>query len=142
MQINEILLPVDGSSHSGHAVEYAIHLAKLYEARITIVHCYEVLDTALEVSGLFAKEVRISAEKHAATILEKAAQMVKMAGVVYTTRTIWGSPGKVLYDLAKSKEFDLIIMGSHGHSEIAGMFLGSVTHKVLNTIHCPVMVVP
>jgi nucleotide-binding universal stress UspA family protein len=142
MQINEILLPVDGSSHSGHAVEYAIHLAKLSEARITIVNCYEILGTALEVSGVFAREVRKNAEKHAAVILEKTTQMVKMAGVVYSTRAIWGSPGKVIYDLAKSKEFDLIIMGSHGHSEISGMFLGSVTHKVLNTLHCPVMVVP
>ena len=142
MQINKILLPVDGSTHSGHALEYAIQLAKLSEARITIVHCYSVLDTALEVSGVFAKEVRESAEKHAAAILEKAAQKVKMAGIVYTARAIWGSPGKVLYDLAKSNEFDLIIMGSRGHSEISGMFLGSVTHKVLNTLHCPVMVVP
>ena len=142
MHINEILLPVDGSNYSGHAVEYAIHLARLCEARITIVHCYEVLDTAVEISGVLAKEVRKSAKKHAAAILEKVSQTIKMTGVVYTTRAIFGSPGKVLYDLAKSKEFDLIIMGSHGHSEIAGMFLGSVTHKVLNTIHCPVMVVP
>jgi nucleotide-binding universal stress UspA family protein len=142
MQINEILLPVDGSNHSGHAVEYAIQLAKLSDAKITIVNCYEVLDTALEVTGVFAREVRKSAEKQAAVILEKAAQTIKMAGVVYSTRAIWGSPGKVLYDLAKSKEFDLIIMGSRGHSEISGMFLGSVTHKVLNTLHCPVMVVP
>lgn len=142
MQINEILLPVDGSTHSAHAVEYATHLAKLSEARITIVNCYEILDTALEVSGVFAKEVRKSAEKHAHTILDKAAEKIKTAGIVCTTRAIWGSPGNVLYDLAKSGEFDLIIMGSQGHSEISGMFLGSVTHKVLNTIHCPVMVVP
>jgi len=48
----------------------------------------------------------------------------------------------MLSSLAKSKEFDLIVMGSHGHSDIAGLFLGSVTHKVLNTIYCPVLVVP
>ncbi len=142
MQINDILLPVDGSSHSGHAVEYAIYLAKLCEARITVLNCYEVDDTSLQVSGLFVDEVKKSAEKHSATILEKATQMIKLAGVDYTTKAIWGSPGKVVTNLAKSKEFDLIIMGSHGHSEIAGLFLGSVTHKVLNTIHCPIMVVP
>ena len=62
MQINKILLPVDGSNHSDHAAEYAIHMAKLCEARITIVNCYEVLDTALEISGVFAREVRKSAE--------------------------------------------------------------------------------
>jgi nucleotide-binding universal stress UspA family protein len=142
MQINNILLPVDGSNHSGHAVEYAIYLAKLSGARITVVNCYEMLDTALEVSGVFAKQVREAAEKQAAGVLAKATDLIKLAGVAYTDKAVWGTPGKVLTDLAKSKEFDLIIMGSHGHSDIAGLFLGSVTHKVLNTIYCPVMVVP
>jgi nucleotide-binding universal stress UspA family protein len=67
---------------------------------------------------------------------------MKAEGVTFTTKALLGSPGKVLTNLAKTKEFDLIIMGSHGHSDVSGLFLGSVTHKVLNTIHCPVMVVP
>jgi nucleotide-binding universal stress UspA family protein len=142
MYINNILLPVDGSNFSGHAVEYAVYLARLSGARITVVSCYELLDATLEVSGIFAKQVRESAEKQAAGILENTAQLMKSAGVDHVTKAILGSPGKVITDLAKSKEFDLIIMGSHGHSDIAGLFLGSVTHKVLNTIYCPVMVVP
>jgi nucleotide-binding universal stress UspA family protein len=142
MYIANILLPVDGSNFSGHAVEYAIYLARLSGARITAVSCYELLDATLEVSGIFARQVRESAEKQAAGILENAAQLMKSAGVDYIAKVILGSPGKVLTDLAKSKEFDLIVMGSHGHSDIAGLFLGSVTHKVLNTIYCPVMVVP
>jgi nucleotide-binding universal stress UspA family protein len=142
MYITNILLPVDGSNFSGHAVEYAIYLARLSGARITVVSCYELLDATLEVSGVFAKQVRESAEKQAAGILENAVQLMKSAGVDHITKAILGSPGKVITDLAKSKEFDLIIMGSHGHSDIAGLFLGSVTHKVLNTIYCPVMVVP
>ena len=60
----------------------------------------------------------------------------------YQLETIAGLPGDVLASQAKSKEYDLIIMGSHGHSDIAGLFLGSVTHKVLNTIYCPILIVP
>lgn len=43
--------------------------------------------------------------------------------------------------MAKTGDFDLIVMGSHGHSDIAGLFLGSVTHKVLNKVYCPVLIV-
>ncbi len=142
MRITNILLPVDGSNYSGHATEYAIYLAKLTGATIHAVSCYELLHASMEVSGIFAKQVHESAENQAIAILEKAVQLMRMAEVNYTTKAISGAPGKVLTDLAKTKEFDLIIMGSHGHSDIAGLFLGSVTHKVLNTIHCPVLVVP
>ena len=62
--------------------------------------------------------------------------------VEYKLETVSGAPGYVLTKMAKSGDYDLIIMGSHGHSDIAGLFLGSVTHKVLNTIYCPVMIVP
>lgn len=75
-------------------------------------------------------------------ILSVAGKIFADRGVEYQLKTIQGSPGWVLTKLAKQKGYDLIIMGSHGHSDIAGMFLGSVTHKVLNTIYCPVLVVP
>lgn len=142
MQLTNILVPVDGSSFSVHAVERAIDLAKVSGARVCAVNCYELLDASLEVSGIFAKEVTKSVEDQSNKVLEKAAQQLQEAGIDFTTKSILGSPGKVLTDLAKSKEFDLVIMGSHGHSNITGLFLGSVTHKVLNTLYCPVMVVP
>jgi len=142
MQLTTILVPVDGSSFSVHAVECAIDLAKVSGARVCVVNCYELLDASLEVSGIFAKEITKSVEDQSNKILKKAAQLMQDAGVDFTTKSILGSPGKVLTDLAKSKEFDLVIMGSHGHSNITGLFLGSVTHKVLNTLYCPVMVVP
>lgn len=142
MKITNILLPLDGSETSAHALDYAIYLAKQTGATIHAVNCYELLDSTMEISGVFAKEVIKSVEKHAADVLEKAAHLIKTEGVKFTTKAIMGSPGKVLSNLAKTKEFDIIIMGSRGHSDVSGLFLGSVTHKVLNTIYCPVMVVP
>lgn len=142
MQIKSILLPVDGSSHSDHAVNYAAYLAELSGARITVVSCYKWRDTFPEVHDALIEKMKESVEKSAAETLANAIRHLQPAGVEHTGKTIAGAPGSVLTDLAKSGEFDLIIMGSHGHSEISGLFLGSVTHKVLNTIYCPVMVVP
>lgn len=145
MKIKKILLPFDGSVHSINATKYALDLAKLYKAHVTIVHCYDEWDTNLsEISSSHSliTEIRANRKKEAEAILKQAEGIFEKQGVDYTLETIDGSPGNVLANRSKSKNYDLIIMGSHGHSEIAGLFLGSVTHKVLNTIYCPVLVVP
>jgi len=142
MQISKILLPVDGSTHSDHAVEHAIYLAKLSGAHIRAVTCYEWLGNMPEVSQSVIRELKEKLRQQAEGVLQKTAEVLEAAGVAYSVESLSGSPGMMLSNLAKSKEYDLIIMGSHGHSDIAGLFLGSVTHKVLNTIYCPVLVVP
>ena len=142
MQISKILLPVDGSSYSNHATEHAVYLAKLCGAHIKAVTCYEWLGNMPEVSESVVRELKEKLKKQAEGELQKTAQVLEAAGVAYSLESLSGSPGTMLSNLAKSKEYDLIIMGSHGHSDIAGLFLGSVTHKVLNTIYCPILVVP
>ena len=143
MKIEKILLPFDGSVHSINATNYALNLAKLYGAHVTIVCCYEKWRHKIaEVSEIVIKDVESNLVKEAENILKKAEGIFAKQGVEYKLEIIAGPPGYTLANLAKSKKYDLIVMGSHGHSDIAGLFLGSVTHKVLNTIYCPVLVVP
>jgi nucleotide-binding universal stress UspA family protein len=143
MKIEKILLPYDGSSHSINATKYALELAKLFGAHVTILHCYEWPEyMPAEVPELLIQDIKTNMKREAGEILKKAEGIFEKQGVEYKLVTMAGSPGYVLANLAKSKEYDLIIMGSHGHSDISGLFLGSVTHKVLNTIYCPVLVVP
>lgn len=142
MKIEKILLPYDGSDYSVNAAKYALDLAKTFGAHVTIVNCYEWRGYMPEVPELLIKDLQSNMKKEAEAVLLRAEGLFENQGVDYKIETLPGSPGYVLSNLAKSKQFDLIIMGSHGHSEIAGLFLGSVTHKVLNTIYCPVLVVP
>lgn len=143
MKIEKILLPFDGSVHSINATKYALDLAKLCKAHVTIVYCYEEWDANLsEIPETLIMEIKANKKMEAEVILKKAEGIFENQGVDYRLETIEGSAGYVLANRSKSKEYDLIVMGSHGHSDIAGLFLGSVTHKVLNTIYCPVLVVP
>lgn len=143
MKIKKILLPFDGSTHSINATQYALDLAKLYKAHVTILYCYKGWDANLsEISESLIEKIKLNRKTEAEVILKKAEGIFENQGVEYSLETIAGSPGYVLANRSKSKEYDLIIMGSHGHSDIAGLFLGSVTHKVLNKIYCPVLVVP
>jgi len=142
MKVEKILLPYDGSSHSLNAAKYALDLAKLLGAQVNIIHCYEWRGNMPEVPEMLIRDLKANLQKESADILKGAEGVFENQGVKYQVETVAGTPGYVLAKLAKSKEYDLIVMGSHGHSDIAGLFLGSVTHKVLNTIYCPVLVVP
>ncbi len=142
MKFEKILLPFDGSVHSINATNYAIDIAKLSGAHVTIVHCYEWPGTFSEVPAAFIDDLKLNGKRISEEILKKARDLFAEQGVVYSLETVFGEAGYVLAQRAKSREYDLIIMGSHGHSDLAGIFLGSVTHKVLNTIYCPVLVVP
>ncbi len=142
MKFQKILLPFDGSNHSLNAAKYALDLAKIYSAHVTIVNCYEWSLNFPEVPETLIEELKTSKMKEAEGVLKKATEIFENQMVEYTLDTIAGHPGDELTKLSRSKEYDLIIMGSHGHSDIAGLFLGSVTHKVLNTIYCPVLIVP
>ncbi len=142
MKMEKILLPFDGSVHSINATKYALNLAKLSGAHVTIVCCYEWRGNVSELPESLIKDLKSNAKMGAEDILKKAEGIFSKQGVEYILETISGPAGYVLVKRAKSKEYDLIIMGSHGHSDIAGLFLGSVTHKVLNTIYCPILVVP
>ena len=142
MQITHILLPVDGSSYSDNATTYAVYLANKTGAKITAVSCYEWLGFMSEINETIVENLKEKVAKQAEEVLHNTDKLLNEANIIHETRLLSGAPGTMLSNLAKSKEFDLIIMGSHGHSDISGLFLGSVTHKVLNTIYCPVLVVP
>ena len=57
------------------------------------------------------------------------------------TQVLQGHAAGVISDFAKQHEVDLIIMGSRGLSDLPGLLLGSVSHRVLHLVDVPVMMV-
>ncbi len=141
MQLKNILLPYDGSKHSANAAAYAVHLAKANGAKVTIVHCYDLNEHTVIPEG-FIIPLETGMKKRAEKYVSDCSAMLEEAGIPHEKRIIAGDAGKEITDLAKSKDYDLVVMGSVGHSDIAGLLMGSVSHKVISTMHCPVMIVP
>ena len=48
---------------------------------------------------------------------------------------------QAIVKIAGKEEVDMIIMGTHGRTDLQGLLLGSVTHKVLHLANCPVLIV-
>ena len=142
MKFKKILLPFDDSTYSINAAHCALSIAKQMGSHVTIINCYDLNPSIMEVPSPLICDLEEICKSKSENILKVAEEIFRDRGVDYILKPICGLPGKILADISKSKEYDLIIMGSQGHSDISGLFLGSVTHKVLSTMYCPVLVVP
>lgn len=131
-----IMVALDGSTYSQGTVPTAIELAKKFGSDIFVLH---VSEHDRGRAAVYSLESPADATRLVADAVEKANDAgVKAAGEVrdaaaqHTARTI--------VETAAAKGIDLIVMGSRGLSDIQGFFLGSVTHKVIQTSAVPVLV--
>jgi nucleotide-binding universal stress UspA family protein len=75
-------------------------------------------------------------------LAEKAAERVNSCFPRWTvsSEALWGSPAKVILDVSAWWKPDLLVVGSHGHSRVARLFLGSVSLELVHKAACSVRV--
>ena len=139
MEIGKIILPVDGSEHAGRAARYAVELAGLTGARILLIHCHRPFPAILG-EPYFQKAVSSILMK-SDELLEPYRQILKSSQVKFEDRILEGPAGNAICEVAEIEKCDMIVMGSRGHTHLEGLFLGSVTHRVLHAAPCPVLVI-
>ena len=149
--IRKVLVPVDGSSISVKALQYAIHLVGLEgsDAELIVVHVLEDVKQGGAI-GLQAKygNVRLvegfkRARRDAALEwLEQVEAAAKKKGIRLKTEVLdGGSKVKVIIDYAKKNSVDLIVIGSTGLTGFKRLLLGTMANAVVSSALCPVMVV-
>jgi len=139
MQIKKILLPVDGSTHSMRAAEYAIELGGLIDIEIVLLYCHKPFPVIL--GEPYYQSVINQINKDSNELIAPFKKRLDDSGVKTEIRILDGSPGKIIPEIAKIEKSDMIIMGSRGRSDLQGLLLGSVTHRVLHAAECPVLVI-
>lgn len=134
---DRILIAVDGSPYSAPAVSTTIEIATKFDSQVFVLH---VREHERGRAGAFPLET----PQEAIQLVNDTVKTLGAAGITATAvvhTTVAGHAAKEIVDTARTEGSDLIVMGSRGLSEIAGLLIGSVTHKVLQLAHVPVLVV-
>jgi len=139
MQINRIMVPVDGSEHATKAAGYATDMARLMDSEILLIHCHKSFPAILG-EPYFQRAIDKILKK-SSELLDPYKKIVQEAGVTVTDRILEGPAARAICEVAKIEKIDLIVMGCRGRNDLEGLLLGSCTHRVLNTAPCPVLVV-
>lgn len=128
----KILVPVDGSDCSRGAVEFIASRQTLIDshASIHVLHVRMPLP-AIRAQGVGREAARSYYAAEAEKVLKPALARLQKAGLNPTVRYVAGRPAIEIGKTADKHNVDLIVLGSHGRSAIAGMLLGSVTNEVL-----------
>ena len=139
MLYKRILLPVDGSPHATRAIEQAIHLAR-DGGTIIVTTIVPVIPEA--ITGEAFLKAKDDVERGGHLITETALKTIASAGIPYEERIIFAdSPASGIVYAATDLHCHIIVMAPRGRSEIEGILLGSVTHRVLALSPLPVLVV-
>ena len=139
MNIKTILVPVDGSDHSERSTAYAADFAGTVGGGIILMHCHRRFPSVLG-EPYYQKAVSQTL-KEANELLAPFRKLFQEKQVDFTERLLEGPPRQAVAEVAKHEQCDLIVIGSRGLSDLEGLFLGSVTHRVLRVAPCPVMVI-
>ena len=164
IQIKKILYATDLSESAVHAFSYAVSLANMYGAGITILHVLAEFpgeefianmintDTWEEIKSRHYSEARnqlIGKKRHHAAmkeVLEAFSEEIQANAEDQTFDTDEvlikrGTPAEAIVETAQELNCDLIVMGTRGHGVIADVFIGSTAKWVLKHSPIPVLVI-
>ena len=133
-----IVWATDGSSGAEQALRYAKGVAQAAGARLIFVHVNEF------AAGRAPGPVNVNEDKVQAAIGKQVADL-KQEGLdvkLQLAEVRVGDAAHVIAEIADKEGADLIVAGTRGHGSVAGLLLGSVTHRLTQIAHCPVLVVP
>jgi nucleotide-binding universal stress UspA family protein len=135
-----IIAATDGSAAATEAIRRAIDLARVYNARLRIVH---VVNTRVLVYlEAYQHLVLENLREHGERAVEEAVQMAEDAGVHDVEGVVLsGNPGQEIVNFAKEQQADLIVVGSHGYSYFSALMIGSVAEYVVHNVLCDVLLV-
>ena len=139
-----ILVPVDFSPVTDAIVQEASALARTLPARVVLLTVIQPPLVVSEYGPLMGDIVEITAagEKHAAKQLARLEEKLSGQSVKTESVQLTGAPIRLIVDQAKKSGADYIVMGSHGHTALYDLLVGSTTHGVLMRAACPVVIVP
>jgi nucleotide-binding universal stress UspA family protein len=155
-EIKKILYATDLSENARFAFGYAVSLANRYDARIVVLHVNEDISPQMnaQVADLLGaekwQELQLKRKKEVVELLvrkieafcaETAAADQSCPFTVTEIKVRNGHPVEEIIAESIASDYDVIVMGTHGHGILAGAMMGSTAMRVVRRSHVPVMVI-
>lgn len=140
--IKKIICALDLSQHSSLVAEYAVTMAKSFDAEVTVIYAapaltqyvgFHVPPSSIEN---FVGEIVAGAEKTMQDFVAEHFQGVKAVGKVVN-----GYAAEEILNMVENSDADIIIMGTHGRKGIDRILFGSVAEKIVKSAKIPVMTI-
>jgi len=140
--IKNILVTVDGSEHSGKALTLAVDIAEKYDANVSVlfISSYKIDE---ELRDFTTHEYSLKDDSAVTAVSEQMGkntitQMINKlkTNVVIRTVVLFGNPADRIVEYSMNNNFDMVVMGNRGLSDIKGMMMGSVSRKVSRQVKC------
>ena len=133
-----VVVAYDGSENARRVVEEAIRLAHLLEEMV--IDLVYVIDEEELGSVAFRSDESWKNDPIVLEHLRPVEEVLDEDGVTYEVTKLRGTPAKVILAYAEQSHADLIIVGSRGLNPVSKLVLGSVSQKIVNESHIPVLV--
>lgn len=139
-----IVVGVNGSPNSEHALDWAIRQAAALHAPITVVAVHEVAKSywgGIPVIGPADEPLLEKLHQAAEEMTQRAASRLSGSGPAsVTVHAVSGAVVKELVDA--SQDADMVVVGARGGGSLTRLLMGSVSSEVVQHSACPVVIVP
>jgi len=134
---HRILVPLDHTALDRLAVGHAAAMAKLYGARIFLLHVEEGV-----TSQIYGQEASTAEVEAGQQYLDRIAASLRADGIdVETFVSHSSSPKREILRYAKNVNPDLLIMGAHGHGGLKDLVFGNTINPVRHNLSVPMLIV-
>ncbi len=142
--VKTILAPIDFSAATESVVAEAGSLARALGGKVVLVSVIQPPVMLAEYAPMMENlpEIIAAGEKNAARRLAKLEADLQTEMIPAESIQLVGAPITKIIEQAKECGADYIVMGSHGHTALYDLLVGSTTHGVLLRAKCPVVIVP
>jgi nucleotide-binding universal stress UspA family protein len=143
MTFKNILVPYDGSTHANRAFNKAIEIAKQHNSNLKVVACLDIANLGgWYIDKRINKDIMKKAKNLTKELFSKLDDTAKKRSMYVDFKIIESNNTvKSLISFVKSKNVDLIIMGSSGRGKFDKVLLGSVSNRVIQKAKCPVLII-
>ncbi len=135
----KIMCAVDFSDFTKEILAYSVALCKEFHAKLFLVHIVIDVNNSILHDGI-AIDTAMLQDKHIRNAQKLLGDLIKKVTIEHEIIISKGRPADEIRRFALKEKIDMVITANQGKSGITRLLIGSVTEKLMKTLHCPLLV--